>query len=212
MLDILGMLSDDKLDEFLEDQPGEDSYPFEISDDFETKIIGLLDKKQKEEKRSAGFRRFMQVAATVSFVILAGMFTIENVDAFRIPILQFFYDRKENTVDIRSDLLDVRDDAVLPEYIPDGYSFEKSMIRETIKISTFVNGQDVIAIWQMHGEMVMKDDAEFKTSEHRVIDGEFYYISEDMGKREVSFQRYGQIFRVSGKISEKEIMQIVKSI
>lgn len=211
MLEILGMISNDGLDEFLKDLPGESSYPFAISNDFETKIMELLEEKRREERRSLGFKNMRKIAAAVIFVTAIGFLTIAPVDAFRTPVLRFFLNQHDNTMDIVGENQEYIPAVVVPGYIPKGFRFIETVDNDGFKISKFADKKNTILIYQMDFSMVIRQDIEYRSGEHRKIDGLDYYVHEEDGKFGIVFQRYNYIIRLTGELPEAEMMAIAES-
>lgn len=122
------------LEEYLEQDPDmlkygddvEEKYPHEFSPEHEKQMKKIFKMADKVERKAEYKRRHHQIAAGIALFLCFSMVAVTQVDAFRIPIVQFFIDAKEKSI-----LIGVHKENQLnlsgkyagyePTYVPEGF-------------------------------------------------------------------------------------------
>jgi len=122
------------LEEYLEQDPDmlkygddvEEKYPHEFSPEHEKRMRKIFKMADKVERKAEYKRRNRQIAAGIAIFLCFSTVAVTQVDAFRIPIGQFFMDMKEKSTLVgvhRENKLNLSEKYVgyEPAYVPKGF-------------------------------------------------------------------------------------------
>lgn len=111
-----------------------------FSEEHNKKMQELFKKAEKMERRPRDMKKFRQLVAAVVVVCCLSTVTVMQVDAFRLPFLQFFSEikdksilfgvRKENDYNVTEDFAEYE-----PKYIPKGFNIAN--VEEDIESGSF---------------------------------------------------------------------------
>lgn len=191
-----------------------------FSTDHKTKmrqIFSLAEKKDRSNRRKL---RLVRTAAGIGIIFFISAATIANVEAFRVPFINFFTEIKEKSsilgvdTELKYSLTKVLVEYE-PTYVPDGFSVD--FIKEThdMYIIQYIN--DDIGKWYCvnfkKNASSVAIDTEGGSTETMEREGRTYtVIKKGEGDIKVVMYKDGHQYQVSGNIEYQIIMEILESI
>lgn len=211
------MLQDEDMRKYLSDD--EIEAPHEFSERHNKRMKQLLKKADKVEHQTAYRRRKFQIAAGVAMFLCLSTVTVTQVEAFRLPILQFFMDIKEKSARLgiyeenRLKLADEYRDYE-PEYMPEGYvvvSVEQNKRGFTIQCES--EGNQYWYRYQYYAEMGnLNVDTETGSVKEETINGKPAIVIEKAGEIRIIVDIGRQRFCLDGEIPYDEAVKIMESV
>lgn len=125
------------------DETTDDSQPSEQLDNAVMQMLADAREKEQQEERArnkaARYRRMLRrLAAAVALVVAIGAvggMLVMNVEAWRVPFLNFLFDRKENETFVQiageESILNIPPDMLIPTYLPEGFSVAETGFDDT---------------------------------------------------------------------------------
>lgn len=97
-----------------------------FSDAFEKKMKKLIKEQRRQAGRAKRKHMMRRIGGMAAGIVLIGGILVTNVDAFRVPISNFFLDIKDQYTDIvlsRQIHYDISDELqrYMPQYMPEGF-------------------------------------------------------------------------------------------
>lgn len=104
--------------------------PHVFSEEHNKRMQKLFKMAEKEEQRPKRFSRYRQMAAGFAAILCLSIFSVTQVEAFRLPVVRFFMDIKEKSTLFgasEEDLIGLTENYKEhePQYVPDGFSVLK---------------------------------------------------------------------------------------
>lgn len=189
-----------------------------------------FERKMKQLIRSVGrwtwWRRHKGLArrlVAVSVVVLmAGSYSLMKVDAFRIPILTFFYEVGEKFSqigakpddDAQTRKITDKFDEYLPTYVPDGFNLLKVLEYDDRCTLKYVNddGREYALYFGKTIQHVAFDTENKDGSKTVDIDGTRVVIISKNKRIQAIMEKQGCKYTLVGDLSDYETVTILKSI
>lgn len=183
--------SDDMLEELYEEFSCDDDQ-IEPSENLDNRMQELISEMSKQEKggrrKYALIKRVRYIAASMVLLIGISAAVIVNVDAFRVPVLNFFLSLSGTKQAITIDGVNQDENILLeygylvPKYIPEGFSWSEIVdTNEGVRIS-YVNEFGKAIYYELYEDLDTQF-IEYNTTEREniLINGQICYqfISED---------------------------------
>lgn len=184
----------------------------EPSAQFKTNMESMFANEKKKLKRQKRRMMMPRIAAGITIFLIVGVFSINQVPAWREPIYNFLFnttsDGKKTKIDITKDTDEADFEKYMPKYVPDGFNLnekyydketEQYRIRFKSKNSNFI----IFAIPKNDDFYLDPADFEkitFKNATYYTNNNKIMWIS-----NECSYFIYGDL-------KQKELLKIASSI
>lgn len=193
--------------------------PHEFSDEHIRKIEEILKKAETKEKRFKRRRKHIQVAVCLVFALSVSAFTVNQVEAFRLPFMRFFSEVREKSTKFglqgeNNFNLTKNFQAYEPHYIPDGFSVLQVTENEDKFFINYVNEQENMAykfIFYNQYKTGELDTEEVGISE-TTINGNEAYINQKNNEIRVWMIKNNQLYNIRGELDLEEAYKVMESI
>ena len=212
--------------DLLDEEDGELELPQELQDS----ILKMIEDKRAEEqkqtkqlarrtlRRKVG-RKLAASIVLVATIGLVGGSVIMNVDAWRIPFLNFVFNIADEGTDIQfdnpgnDDPVWISPDLIAPTYIPDGFIAVSSGTDATRDSVVYTNRENEYIVYLIYhsDETIITLYTDKEKSPTKVNGYEGYFIQFQSGNS-VIWGVEDCIFQVYGNISKEEIQKIAESV
>lgn len=208
--------------EYLEEiMTDDDTNPKEcLSKPSEKRIMKLINRQIHKEKAGLFVKRLPRIAVIIFIVIVVCAITIISVEAFRIPVFNFFINKQEEITDIKiNDELSPNDEEIKtshtiePSYLPEGFELTKTEEFGTgfFKYYNSAEGNSIIIQQHAIGSDLSIDteNAEYGSIDINEHEG-FYSIKN--GSTQLVFSTNEQVYLIIAELDISEVFRIAKSI
>lgn len=193
--------------------------PHEFSDEHIRKIEEILKKAETKEKRFKRRRKHIQVAVCLVFALSVSAFTVNQVEAFRLPFMRFFSEVREKSTKFglqgeNNFNLTKNFQAYEPQYIPDGFCVVNVKEEKDTFIIEYVNAEEnhYYTFYYYNNNLTREiDTEEAGIIETEIGDNEAFMIVKDDELRVWMNEDDCQFF-LRGEISIDEALKILNSI
>ena len=210
--------SDEETNRYKADEDSSDPHIF--SSKHEQKMKDIFKLAEKKERKYRMKRRLHKIVAGAAVFLIAFSVVITNVEAFRVPIFNFFTQVKEkssffgasssdNNLKLTQKLADYE-----PTFVPDGFSVE--YVDEADNMYTIQYLNENLGKWYL---LTFKKeissvaiDTENGITEHFKINGREFVRIEEFNDIRVLMYMNGNQYEVIGNIEFDVIVKILKSI
>lgn len=220
---ILKYAIEKRMDGMANDFPSDNELEREItlSSGFQKRMIAFF-KKLKYKESFLSFRKKSMKAgiiAAASFIICFSV--VSNVDALRVPFLNFFNDINKQSTTIRvndgdglySSFGDQIKGLYLPNYIPELYKVKSINKADNNYIVTFVNSDgEIIKLRSMIGESTLGVDTENAEIMQLTVNGGIAQFYSKNGKNTLIFEYDNNAYVLDGLIPKDELIKIAESM
>lgn len=202
---------------------GELSIPGELDAQIQALIAGERAKEQAQQKKKRRHKRIGYLVASIALTFFIGSACIMSVDAWRVKIFNFVLEVTDGAIDFRMDSgddgakkikdKDAENIAFRPTYLPEGFELEETEVFPAKVFITFVDKQKHRINFQSYiseGALVTEFTNEQK--EPIEIGGQEGYIVRKEESKTIIWQNGENAFRLSGDISEEELIRIAESV
>ena len=188
--------------------------PHEFSPEHEARMRELFKKAEKVEKRAGRKRTRIQVAAGIAVVLCCS-----QVDAFRVPVYNFFTEVKEKATrfgveEKTGQVLELSEKhrVEAPKYIPEGYYVD---YMEETKSTFFINyiNDESEGMYNFRFQSTITDvviDTENATTIE--INGNHAYVVEKDKYVRILMHKNDHLYYLAGAIPCEEAIKIMESI
>lgn len=191
----------------------------EFSARHEEMMKGLFKMAEKKEHGPARRKKCVQLTAGVILALCCSTIMVTQVDAFRVPVYNFFIEVKDKATRFgvsEDDRIEASEKylAYMPAYTLKGYS-----------ISRIDEGEDYFNIGYVHEKSgksynfryheSMEDiviDTEDADTEEAEIDGNHAYIIQKEGYIRILLHKEDHLFYLAGSLTREDAIKIMKSI
>lgn len=172
---------------------------------------------ERIEKREVRRKRKLQIAAGISFFLCISMVTVFQVEAFRLPIIQFFMEVKE-----RSTLIHLQTDdglgisgqyeRYIPTYAPEGYAVVEVEESDKGFFIRYERGQDwyIYYYWDKMGDI--EADTENGTIKKEIINDIPAIVIQKDNEIRINMNIGVQRFYLNGTVSYEDAKKVMQSI
>lgn len=194
-----------------DDIPEED-----LSDQLNQKMDNMFSSARKRANRKRRFITARRIAAVFVILLTMASVTLMSVEAFRVPVLNFIFEKSNNSNKFNISVDDdAKQETFLFNYIPDGYKFiEKTIFgneqRFVYEYRNSENSTIYISIQtHINHSYYMNID---KTSYSKIVyNHQIYYYIKNMTS-EVFWYKDKHLFNLKANISKEEILRIADNI
>ena len=188
-----------------------------FSEEHDKRMKKIFKMAERTEKRAARRKRKLQMVAGISLFLCISAVTVSQVEAFRLPIVQFFMEVKERSTLIRSqtdDSLGIssRYERYIPTYVPEGYAAAE--VEESGKgfYIRYERDQDwyVYYYWDKMGDL--EADAENGTVREEIIKNVPAIVIQKENEVRINISIDVQRFYLNGTLSYEEAKKVMQSI
>lgn len=211
------MLQDAELLKYMSDD--EKKNPHEFSERHNRRMKKLYKMADKVEHRAAYRRRNFQIAAGMAVFLCVSVVAVTQVEAFRLPILQFFMDIKE-----KSTHLGIHEENQLklddhfrdyePDYTPEGYVVV-SLEQDESGFSIWYEAEGGQNWYRYHYDRMMGNlniDSETGDVSEESINGTPAVVIQKDGEIRIIIDIGTQRFSIDGNIPYEDAVKILESI
>ena len=193
--------------------------PHAFSEEHNKKMKEMEKMALRYENKGRNRRKYAQAAAAILVFCCLSGFTIMKVDAFRIPLMNFFTEikneytflgvQKGNNFEVTENHREYE-----PQYVPVGFSVSK--VEETdhafsIEYYNESNGQ-AYCFYFLDKIASRAVDTEDSTVKEGLINGNKVTIIEKMDEIRMFLEKDGHQFYIQGNISQDEAYKILESL
>ena len=188
---------------------------------FDLRMRRLFKQTKKQERRTRVLHALPRVGVAAAVLLLLSIPFIMSVDAFRLPLLNYFNEISHHSTVIRVDETAVDYGAIkdkihnlyLPSYITPNYSFDSFTNDKQYCIITFSNddGEVIILRSLIKGNSIGADSEESNVVELIINNEPAQYFSKD-GFNMLVFKYNDAIFMISATVDKDEIIKIAESM
>lgn len=193
--------------------------PYEFSDEHISKIEEILRIAENKEKRFKRRRKQLQVAVCLVLALSVSAFTVNQVEAFRLPFMRFFSEIKdkstkfgiqgENNFNLTKNYQQFE-----PQYIPDGFCVDQVEEGNGTFSIKYMNEQkkQIYTIWFFNENLTREIDTEEAGIVETEINGNETYIIEKKNEVRVWMNIKEQQYFLRGEISIDDAKKVMGSI
>lgn len=191
----------------------------EFSAEHQKRIKKIFKMADRVENRVAYRRRNFQIAAGFAIFLCFSAVTVTQVEAFRMPILQFFMDIKEKSTHLgirEENRLNLPDEysKYVPKYVPEGYGIVSVEQNESGFCIRYESGESKHWYrYQYYDKMGnLNVDTEMGDVSEEIIHGNPAVVIRKGGEIRIIVDIEKQRFCVSGIIPYEEAIKIMESV
>lgn len=193
--------------------------PHVFSEEHNKRMQKLFKMAEKEEQRPKRLGRYRQMAAGFAAILCLSIFSVTQVEAFRLPVVRFFMDIKEKSTLFgasEEDLIGLTENykEYEPQYVPDGFSVLKVEEGKGTFCIKYLNDQknqtymyyffdtlENIAVDTEDGDIVELE-----------INGNQAYVVQKEQEIQILMNKNDGRFYLNGTISYEDAVEIMESI
>ena len=207
--------------------PKEEDCEYEPSQKFKSAMEKLLKQSEKRARWGEHQKAITKMVASMVVVGIVASTTIMNVEAFRVPIFNFFMEQKEKYSKLeikeegKQEQLEYNYDVLLKQYpglalpmeVPEGYQYGGTKGAQARYITVYNNMyENKIVLLQSFGGAICDIDLEETEVENIDINGIACKIFYSNSLITLVWEKNNYIYNLSGEVSKKELKKIMKSI
>lgn len=217
-------IAQQRMDEISNDYPSDDvlAKNIEFSPKFEKEMSAYFIKLNRKEKNKRRRRVLVKVAAIIVVFLFISIAIIYNVEALRVPVLNFINNIGQksttiNLVDANADynsIIDQIHGLYLPIYLPDSYKVKSIDNSDSFYTVIFENenAKDVIIFNHLSEGTTVTVDSENAQVEQIQLNGGVAQIYSKEGHITFVFSYNNNDFMIQGYISKQDIMKMAQSL
>lgn len=193
--------------------------PEEMDVDFSPEFEERMQKIFKNERRKVRRKRILRYSRNIAacfliFVVISGI-SIMSVEAFRLKFLNLVYNSSKTNTEIsfeehRSNRYE--SEWIALEYVPAGFSLEKSKSTDRISYLNFDNGEEYFDVTIYETDAVLSIDTEGGSTEKIKINDIDGIYSENDNVKSIVFRQDEKVCTVEGTIEKEELIKIAKNL
>ncbi len=188
----------------------------------EKRMKRVLKKAKKVEKKGSycGYQqKYFQLVAGVSLFLCVGIVTVTNVEAFRVPILCFFEEMKENYLLLKIDnnktnIVSEKFQSYVPMYTPEDYviiDVQESEKNFCIKYENSKNKNVYLYYyWEQMG--TIKINTEGAIVDEIELNGNKAYIIQNEDEIRIHINKELERIYLNGRLSYEEALKVMESV
>lgn len=214
------------LEEQLESDEEMNAYKLDVesihtfSDEHNRRVEAIQKRAEKRNLFPKIFpKKRLQAVVCLCFALTISVFAVTRVEAFRLPIIQFFTEVKEKSTKFifqgeNNTNLTKNYQAYEPGYIPDGYSSSEVSEGKGSFFIKYVNStgtQSYIFYYYGNPSAIAIDTEEAGVSKV-LINGNESYVIEKKGDLKVLMNKDNHQFYIHGELSLEQACKIMESI
>lgn len=193
--------------------------PHEFSDEHIGKIEEILRRAENKEKRFKRRRKYLQVAVCLVLALSVSAFTVNQVEAFRLPFMRFFSEIKdkstkfgiqgENNFNLTKNYQQFE-----PQYIPDGFCavlVDEGTGYFSIKYANELE-DNIYYFYYFDKNRAREIDTEEVGVQKIQIEDNEAFIIEKNGELRLWVYKNEQQFYLCGQINFNDACEVMKSI
>lgn len=188
----------------------------ELSDELNQKMDNMFSSARKRANRKRRFITARRIAAVFVVLLTMASITVMSVEAFRVPVLNFIFERSSNNNKFNISVdNDSAKEPYIFQYIPNGYNFiEKTTFGEEKRfIYEYRNSEDstIYISIQKYVDYSYYMDLD-KTSYSKTVynNNNYYYIKSTTS--EVFWYKNKHLFNVKANLPKQEILRIADNV
>lgn len=191
--------------------------PHVFSKEHEKKMKEIFRAASRAERKAKNRKYFQRMAAGVAIMLCLSGFTVMNVEAFRVPVVEFLLDISEKYTllqpDTNSQTLTKNFQIYEPTYVPVGFQVvELSEIEDRFSIDYSTEEQLWYTLIFCYNSRPLSIDTENTSLETYTINGNKAVIIEKNGILNIIMYSGNSYYELMGNISYDEANKILKSI
>lgn len=191
--------------------------PHVFSKEHEKKMKEIFRAASRAERRTKNRKYFQRMAAGIAVMLCLSGFTVMNVEAFRVPVVEFLLDISEKYTllqpDTNSQTLTKNFQIYEPTYVPVGFQVvELSEIEDRFSIDYSTEEQLWYTLIFCYNSRPLSIDTENTSLETYTINGNKAVIIEKNGILNIIMYSGNSYYELMGNISYDEANKILKSI
>ena len=207
--------------------PREEDCDYEPSKKFKKSMERILKSAERKAWWQGNYITVAKGAASVMIVGTVASATVMNVEAFKVPIFNFFMEHQEkySKLEVKEEgkkeeydyktLLKEYPGIALPMKMIEGYKYQTTLGESEHYTTIYVNNNgDTISILQSRYQGIWDVDTENVSGKESKFEyqGVNYRIFKSDENMTVIWEKDGIAYNLSGMISEDEMMQIIENI
>lgn len=207
--------------------PREEDCDYEPSKKFKKSMERILKSAERKAWWQGNYITVAKGAASVMIVGTVASATVMNVEAFKVPIFNFFMEHQEkySKLEVKEEgkeeeydyetLLKEYPGIALPMKMIEGYKYQTTLGESEHYTTIYVNNNgDTISILQSRYQGIWDVDTENVSGKESKFEyqGVNYRIFKSDKNMTVIWEKDGIAYNLSGMISEDEMMQIIENI
>jgi len=220
---LLKYAAEEKMDSMANDFPSDDELERAISftPDFQKRMNAFL-KKMKNKERFLSFRKKTMKAGIIAAASSMICFSVvSNVDALRVPFLNFLNDINKQSTTIRvnegdglyGSFGDKIKGLYLPSYIPELYKVKSINKADNNYIVTYVNSDgEIIKLRSLIGESTLGVDTENAEIMQLTVNGNMAQFYSKNEQNSLIFEYDNNAFILDGLMPKDELIKIAESM
>ena len=195
--------------------------PHEFSPEHEARMRELFKKAEKVEKRAGRKRTRIQVAAGIAVVLCCSTLMVTQVDAFRVPVYNFFTEVKEKATrfGVEKETVNISDLSAekriyAPTYQPEGYKIKKIDESKKSFYITYIN-ESTGDLYSFKFKENIDDsalDTENAIVEETQIEGNKALIIQKEKYVSILLYKDEHSFYITGLVPTEDALKIMESI
>lgn len=191
----------------------------EFSPEHERKMKKIFRMARRVERRPQRRRHMMQAAACFAAVLVVSTVTVSSVEAFRLPVLNFFAEIKEKAISYRLEKEEhiyatVNFREYEPTYVAEGFlaeSVTEAAGAYTINYTNPADGRWYAVDFRDKAVSVSLDAEQAKALEDEINGDRVIVVRKDGGLRATLFRDASHII-LAGQISWEDAKKVLESI
>lgn len=202
------------VDEIEKDLPSEEELKakYKPSPALDARIQSLIQKERRKERLARMRKTALKVAAVIIAFLAVSFFTVMNVEALRLRIMNYFMERNEKSTTIRINNKE-NSSAIMPTYLPEGYENIHLEFFDSFYLAIFENKNgERIFLRRLEEYNVAGIDTESSFTEKAKVNGNNAEYAYKDGLSFLVFKYDDIVFILESKLPKDELIKIAESL
>lgn len=205
--------------------PIEEDCDYEPSKEFKKSMERILKRAERKAWWQGNYITIAKGAASVMIVGVVASVTVMNVEAFKVPVFNFFMENQEkySKLEVREQgkeeydyktLLKEYPGIALPIELPKGYEYQETKGNEIQYTTIYLNNidNDMLVLSQTFGDSTWDVDTERNPSKEIEKDNIKYKVFVDKENTTIVWNKEGSSYNLNGQLTEQEIEKIIENM
>ena len=206
--------------------PREEDCDYEPSKKFKKSMERILKSAERKAWWQGNYITVAKGAASVMIVGTVASATVMNVEAFKVPIFNFFMEHQEkySKLEVKEEgkkeeydyktLLKEYPGIALPIELPEGYEYQTTKGNEVQYTTIYLNNINnrMVVLSQTFGDSTWDVDTERNASKEIEKDDIKYKIFFDKENTTIVWNKNGSSYNLNGQLTEQEIEKIIENM